>query len=1076
MSKNRGGLRRQSPVKWLIGLLPVLAVTLALVAALSGAGVARATESEDAAQIETSAGNEETLAGATDTTDSAATVKPSDNVAKNTKTNVTASDEDASSDSNTEMLSDGNGGQDEQVTAAAVGPVYAPAADANTMKPKDGAPTVDFFDYWTGYSTNNGLINNINTGHAFNFIPRADYNTSYNRYSGSRAVTQGIVADNLGSDGYPYLNNSVVTIGPNRSESLGYLFGTSTDTNVVKSYIGVSGLFYDDNGYFAYDSQQHAATLNSDGTVTVSRDPKSDGAKFMPLDSLAGGTDYHFGMKMTTDFLMPEGGKVNNNNMVFEFSGDDDVWVFVDGKLVLDLGGIHGNAGGRINFATGSVTYNDDTGNTKETNLWKLLGSTNGNKPDSWGDYTTHKLSFFYLERGAGGSNCKLRFNLPSIPEGSFDFGKAVVYANMNNASDIDFQFKAYVNTDGTAKTVGEVGKFSLYTGLYDVYNSSDLQHVVTREATDGIITLKDGQFARLNSSETLPIYRTSKYYVQEVGATSDKYSVTLAGTTNTDGKQDLDGYTSALQTVKDALHVTFSNKVQVDNAFNVKVQKTVKDSAGNVVTPSGSYTMFVKIGSNPYSGSYTVFGSDGNKVKDDKTTDGKIKLEAGQCALIQGIVGGNSVTVSELDADGNAFTGDATYTAPTYELTGTTGSKTKTENGVTTTVTESASTLNGDASQIYEEGTTTPSLGVTATANEGNNLPDGALATAVVTNTMRTAKFTLTKVDSENNDTKLAGAKFTLTQGEGNNLKYVQADGTLSANEHKFTTGSDDDAKGTFSISGLLPGDYTITETDAPTGYDKPNPNTHMLHIAYTQDENGNYGLGATLNGKSDNISVTTTAINVTVSNTRSNVTLTVQKNLSGPLADTTKTWTVRVTDTAGNYRDVIISDDTADNSADAAHKFEVTTLDHDKDHNTLTAPIALKYGDKVSVEEIGDTAGYNTTYTVGTANPVNSISNQELNGDTTITVNNEKTNIVITGIKSAGVPGALTAVAVAAFTIVGGMALLQRNALESATTGAHTARGWHRRTNHKSATRRGTNLKGASRQGSHMRGGDDA
>jgi len=127
---------------------------------------------------------------------------------------------------------------------------------------------------------------------------------------------------------------------------------------------------------------------------------------------------------------------------------------------------------------------------------------------------------------------------------------------------------------------------------------------------------------------------------------------------------------------------------------------------------------------------------------------------------------------------------------------------------------------------------------------------------------------------------------------------------------------------------------------------------------------------------------------------------------------------------------------------------------------------------------EDKANQDGYTTTYKVGDGDSQDYSNGAQivLNGDTTIVFTNTKTNTVITGIKSAGIPGALTAVAAAAFTIVGGMALLQRNALESATTGAHTARGWHRRTNHKSATHRGTNLKGASRQGSHMRGGDDA
>ena len=79
---------------------------------------------------------------------------------------------------------------------------------------------------------------------------------------------------------------------------------------------------------------------------------------FMPLTDINGSSDFYYGMTVGFNFIQPEEGKVNNNPMVFEFSGDDDVWVFVDGKLVLDIGGFHEAVGGSINFATGEVHVN----------------------------------------------------------------------------------------------------------------------------------------------------------------------------------------------------------------------------------------------------------------------------------------------------------------------------------------------------------------------------------------------------------------------------------------------------------------------------------------------------------------------------------------------------------------------------------------------------------------------------------------------------------------------------------------------------------------------------------------------
>ena len=60
-------------------------------------------------------------------------------------------------------------------------------------------------------------------------------------------------------------------------------------------------------------------------------------------------------MTMSAKFIQPKDGKIKGNNMVFEFSGDDDVWVYIDGVLVLDIGGIHNVVSGSINFADGTV-------------------------------------------------------------------------------------------------------------------------------------------------------------------------------------------------------------------------------------------------------------------------------------------------------------------------------------------------------------------------------------------------------------------------------------------------------------------------------------------------------------------------------------------------------------------------------------------------------------------------------------------------------------------------------------------------------------------------------------------------
>ena len=108
----------------------------------------------------------------------------------------------------------------------------------------------------------------------------------------------------------------------------------------------------------------------------------------------------------------------------FDFTGDDDVWVFIDDVLVLDLGGIHQALGGEINFRSGNITY-DKTQSHGERPAATIAEafSKAGEEWDSTA-YKAHRLSFFYLERGDGGSNCKIKFNLPVKPSKAIDIEK----------------------------------------------------------------------------------------------------------------------------------------------------------------------------------------------------------------------------------------------------------------------------------------------------------------------------------------------------------------------------------------------------------------------------------------------------------------------------------------------------------------------------------------------------------------------------------------------------------------------------------------------------------------------------
>ena len=279
----------------------------------------------------------------------------------------------------------------------------------------------------------------INNGHKFKFWGsgigtwgdnqnnRAGVNLNYNQYNDG--ATTNIVENNL-SGGYPKLNGG---------ESLSYLFEPSDGTD-KKAYTNVDGFFQkDDLGYYYYDSNQNYAWLNPDTkqfeiyTGTYNQWSNSDAASmggydngkaigFFPFHEWNSSYDlyvnwnknlnHHFGLSMSVDFSLPGPQRAavdkNGNDIVFEFSGDDDMWVFIDGKLAMDIGGIHQPVSGTINFQTGQVTVG---GNRQNPNI--DFSALNDGKP--------HKLEVFYLERGGCDSNCKIKFNLTQYADVEFD-------------------------------------------------------------------------------------------------------------------------------------------------------------------------------------------------------------------------------------------------------------------------------------------------------------------------------------------------------------------------------------------------------------------------------------------------------------------------------------------------------------------------------------------------------------------------------------------------------------------------------------------------------------------------------
>lgn len=434
--------------------------------------------------------------------------------------------------------------------------------------------TINLFDYWTRDRDANdypaaGLTeeekaqiansdSGINSGHDFKFT------------SGISGVNNwqplprtGIVEDELGSDGYPTLvqNNS---IGINNVESLAYLFDTNIQSDGKLAFSNVGGLLQvDADGYYYYDSTQNFASFDestNDFTVYNTKavhteDPllSADG-QFFPFNTASdvfteqgnqlvekgisaksNDVNHWFGASMTTRFVQPAGGlTAKNEEVTYHFSGDDDVWVYIDGVLVGDLGGIHSKADLDINFATGEVQVTGVQGNgtlqtvanTTLKDLYDKAGmSTEGWEGNTFPDDSLHTLKFFYLERGSADSNMSLKFNLVTVPESTVvkvdQEGNPIAGAEFElYAADDNYNTTSGVLAEGTTDSNGRITLVDSTDTLItfeDLYNhNNQCTHYVLKEVSAPVGYRLSGDIHIEYSHQSGVVYSTNYW---ETGA-----------------------------------------------------------------------------------------------------------------------------------------------------------------------------------------------------------------------------------------------------------------------------------------------------------------------------------------------------------------------------------------------------------------------------------------------------------------------------------------------------------------------------------------------------------------------------
>ena len=192
---------------------------------------------------------------------------------------------------------------------------------------------------------------------------------------------------------------------------------------------------------------------------------------YLPFNA-SDGSQYNnlgFGTSFEMDFKIRSDGKVDtfykntdqptgkSVNATFEFMGDDDVWVFIDGKLILDLGGAHKDTTGIIDFAEKKAIANDafafgkdsrdslksTLGEYKEVDLTTVMADGTFDAQGNYDESVTHHLKMFYMERGMYESDLLVRFNFSTIPNNNTLKVKEVTQFEDINSGLLDLTKKA---------------------------------------------------------------------------------------------------------------------------------------------------------------------------------------------------------------------------------------------------------------------------------------------------------------------------------------------------------------------------------------------------------------------------------------------------------------------------------------------------------------------------------------------------------------------------------------------------------------------------------------------------------
>lgn len=480
------------------------------------------------------------------------------------------------------------------------------------------------YNYWTGNSKagqnpNNGISAGSETkGYIYSGLVKDQLDNSGNIQfnvpnGGIFNVSDTSTKDVYTNVGLPFEYDTATGYYTFDSDEMAAYFAEEPESGKDLAYSQYPAAFrYQQNGsyytgFFPYNplTTESKNAMNSSGGYTTAYQITGNNSQGGNISNNSYGNDaadFWFGMTTNISFTMNPNGKItaseDSADAEFTFSGDDDVWVFVDNKLVLDLGGIHDSVSGSFNFADNTIkmwstntsnksgdiagTYGSGNGKVSQGQLFNVLDEEG--KVTSYGKLNTdidtfcasdeHTLTIYYLERGGGLSNNKIEFNLPQ--RDSLTVSKVVSSKDSAGVELSQEQQETANNQRFTYTLYNGDGQYMARQG-YSLYSSAGTFLGNGSTNTNGQFSISNGQTAKFYG---LSFTNENTYYVVENkinGYETPKWNVTVTGNEGY-GHEEENGYTSDKITINGANEAT--------ETVNYTCTNTLTHIDGTSVTP----------------------------------------------------------------------------------------------------------------------------------------------------------------------------------------------------------------------------------------------------------------------------------------------------------------------------------------------------------------------------------------------------------------------------------------------------------------------------------------------------------